>query len=140
MRGWNPIDDPQLRRWNALQNPAIVHEDHAPLKLHVNKPVPLARKDLLTGQDYSGQFYRYIDLAFQQANDHEQGRVNWWHLPYVLARISQDETLKQAPLLALLAYRLHSLSWEDALTTYHCQGWQVNRLERHIVRTYQKAA
>ena len=136
MSRWCPIDDPYLSRWNALQNPAIQHEDNAPLKLHVNKPVPLARKDLLTGQDYSGQFYRYIDLAFQQAKAKDAGRVNWWHLPYVLARISQDESINRRHLLALLAFRVGGMSWQTTLDTYQCGAQHLKRLERTIIRAY----
>lgn len=134
MRG-NPVDD-GLARWDAEAYPPVEHQDQAPLKLTVNKPIKMWANGLLSSQEWSGQFYRYLTPAFDFAADQARGRVNWWHVPYVLERVRQDKRINYVHLVALLAVRVHGLAWDVAFERYHCTNVQLSRLEARITRTY----
>ena len=136
----NPIDH-GLANWDAEKYPPVEHEETAPLKLTVNKPVKIygASVGLLSSQEWSGQFYRYLTPAFHYAADKARGRVNWWHVPSIITRLQRDSSVKLNQSQALLAVRVQGVAWPVAFDRYHCTAAQLGRLEERIRRQYQPA-
>jgi len=123
--------------WDALKNPPVLHEDEAPLKLNVNRPVKMHGRDLLSSQDWSGQFFRYIGDAQPRLVREIHGKVRWWRIPYVIGRLRQDNTINQAHLTALLLVKREEATQEQVEATYACTQGQLDRLNRRITRQYE---
>src|SRR5581483_3059078 len=98
---------PLLLRWDADRNPPVQHEETAPTKLTVNQPTKMWASGLLSSQEWSGPFTRYIAPAFDYAADQARQQSNWWTYAYILERLQHEQRIPANHLEALLAVRLH---------------------------------
>ena len=142
MKG-NPIEH-GLWHWDADRYPPVEHADKAPLKLNGHQPCKVG-KDHLGSQEYSGAFYRYLDPAFQAADDQAQHRAPWWQVRSVveclahggLDLVDSSRSMKPRHLNALFALRLGGVRRDVVRERFSCTDGQLNRLEAHILRWYR---
>lgn len=137
---WDPLGDHPYRAWDADTHPTVEHGDTWPMKLTRNCPTKMWARGLLSSQEYSGQFERYLTGAFEAVVEQRRGSSKiWWTIPYVVSRVQQDTTFPPRVRKALLAVRVHGVAWTTACELLHVTSSQLARAEAKITKTYLSA-